>query len=190
MAVFLSAAEVVMRLAAGAAGLLSPSVLASGEVERAISFPPLAPAFRNGEGVRPTTGGVAVREIGGVGFLIAGLSQDEKKSSSGSPAGVLEPSPASAPSTTTSLGYLMRDVSEAELIPGRSHSLLGVPRGPLFQLLLVLGCCGGLVLGLGVLAVEGGGSAILLEELGRRLIAAHLHNPELVPLPFCTRIPH
>lgn len=100
--VFFRAAEWVMRLAAG---LLSvESVLESGELVRAISFPPLAP--RKGEGVRPTTGGVAVRETGGVGFLIAGLSQEEKKSSSGSPAGVLLPSLASPSVMTTSFGNL------------------------------------------------------------------------------------
>jgi len=103
--VFFRAAEVVMRLAL-TAGLASPSALASGDEVRAMSFP-FAPALRKGEGVRPTTGGVAVREIGGVGFLMAGLSQDEKKSSSGSPAGVSEPPLAAAPSTmTTSSGYL------------------------------------------------------------------------------------
>lgn len=71
-----------------------------GDAERLMSLP--LPAFRNGEGVRPVTGGVAVRETGGVGRLIAGLSQEEKKSSSGSPAGV--PTSASAPSITTSSG--------------------------------------------------------------------------------------
>lgn len=75
-----------------------------------MSLPPFSPGFRKGDGVRPTTGGVAVRETGGVGFLMAGLSQEEKKSSSGSPAGVDAPSPAS-PSTTTSLGYLDAGVS-------------------------------------------------------------------------------
>jgi hypothetical protein len=71
-----------------------------------MSFP-LLPAVRKGEGVRPTTGGVAVRDTGGVGLLIAGLSQEEKKSSSGSPAGVEVPLP-SAPASviTTSVGYL------------------------------------------------------------------------------------
>ena len=109
--VFLSAADVVMRLPL-VAGLFSPSDLASGEDVRAMSFPlPLAPALMNGDGVRPTTGGVDVREIGGVGFLMAGLSQDEKKSSSGSPAGVFAPSAASPPSVmTTSLGYLTERV--------------------------------------------------------------------------------
>lgn len=44
----------------------------------------------------------------GMGRLIEGLSQEEKKSSSGSPAGVEVPSAASvaASEITTSLGYL------------------------------------------------------------------------------------
>lgn len=63
--------------------------------------------------------------------------------------------------------------------------LLGVPSGPLLELLLVLGGGGRRVLGLGVLAVEGGRAAVLLKELGRRLVAADLHDAKLVPLPFC-----
>lgn len=99
VAVLRRAAEVVMRLA----GLVSPeAVLARGDEVRAISLP--FPAFKKGEGVRPTTGGVPVRETGGVGFLMEGLSHEEKKSSSGSPAGVAAPS--SAPSMTTSPGNL------------------------------------------------------------------------------------
>lgn len=93
------AAEVVMRLA----GLVSPVAFRErGDEVRAISLPA---EFRKGEGVRPTTGGVAVRETGGVGFLMAGLSHEEKKSSSGSPAGVAEPS-STASVMTTSSGYL------------------------------------------------------------------------------------
>jgi hypothetical protein len=68
-----------------------------------------APAFRKGELVRLTTGGVPVREGGLLGRLIEGLSHDEKKSSSWSPAGVPEPSegvPAGMSVMTTSLGYL------------------------------------------------------------------------------------
>ena len=99
-----SAADVVMRLAAGFASSVD-SDLVRGEAERAVSLLPL-PALRNGEGVRPTTGGVAVREIGGVGRLMAGLSHEEKKSSSGSPAGVEEPFPSVDSVMTTSSGYL------------------------------------------------------------------------------------
>lgn len=103
-----NAAEDVVLLAAG--GL--ESELARGEALLEIPLPaplPLDPAFRNGDGVRPTTGGVAVREIGGVGRLIEGLSQEEKKSSSASPAGVELPSVGPLLITsviTTSPGYL------------------------------------------------------------------------------------
>jgi hypothetical protein len=105
-AVLRSAAEVVIRLVEG---LISStdSDLARGEAVRAMSFP-FEPALRNGDGVRPTIGGVAVRETGGVGRLMAGLSQEEKKSSSGSPAGVDVPSAASESVITTSFGYLRR----------------------------------------------------------------------------------
>jgi hypothetical protein len=72
---------------------------------------PLEPAVRNGEAVRLTTGGVPVREGGLLGRLIAGLSQEEKKSSSGSPAGVAAPFGEEANATmsviTTSFGYLV-----------------------------------------------------------------------------------
>lgn len=70
---------------------------------------PVPFAGTKGEGVRPPmTGGVEVRDIGGVGFLMAGLSHEEKKSSSGSPAGVLDSAP--TPSLImTSPGYLSRN---------------------------------------------------------------------------------
>ena len=104
---FLSAAECVIRLAAGLASV--ESVLESGEAVRAMSFPlPFeSPGLAKGDGVRPMIGGVAVRETGGVGFLMAGLSQEEKKSSSGSPAGVELPSAASPSAMMTSVGYLI-----------------------------------------------------------------------------------
>jgi hypothetical protein len=63
--------------------------------------------------------------------------------------------------------------------------LLGIPGGPLLELLLVLGGGGRRVLCFWVLAVERGRAAVGLEELGGRLIAADLHNTQLVPLPFC-----
>jgi hypothetical protein len=105
-----NAADDVILLAAGAAAV-APSTFTRGEDVRAIPLPlPFElPALRNGEGVRPTTGGVAVREIGGVGRLMDGLSHEEKKSSSGSPAGVEVPSVGPLLITsviTTSLGYL------------------------------------------------------------------------------------
>lgn len=96
------AADDVMRPAVGLDSVESD--LERGDAERAESLP--APAFRKGDGVRPATGGVAVREAGGVGRLMAGLSQEEKKSSSGSPAGVAEPSPSAPSVMMTSFGYL------------------------------------------------------------------------------------
>lgn len=102
VALDLIAADVVMRLEAGFASDSAP--LASGDGERAVSLPFCV--FRKGDGVRPTTGGVPVREMGGLSFLTAGLLHEEKKSSSSS-TGV---SPPSVPSTlsvmTTSSGYL------------------------------------------------------------------------------------
>ena len=53
---------------------------------------PFVPALRNGEAVRLMTGGVCVLEGGLLGLLIDGLSQEEKKSSPGSPEGVDVPS--------------------------------------------------------------------------------------------------
>lgn len=85
-----SAEEVVVR---DTGGIIPPEV--SGEEVRA------ALATR-GEDVRPMTGGVAVRDGGGVGRLMEGLSQDEKKSSSAS-LGVEASSP---PSMITSPGFL------------------------------------------------------------------------------------
>ena len=95
-----------MRLALGAAaGESADSDLDRGDGTRLISLPLLA--LRKGEGERPTMGGVAVRDTGGVGFLMAGLSQDEKKSSSTSAEGVVDPSASAATSVmTTESGYL------------------------------------------------------------------------------------
>lgn len=176
--VFRRAEEVVVRLA----GFDSPafSDLVSGEAERAVSLP--LPAFRKGEGVRPTTGGVAVREIGGVGRLIAGLSHDEKKSSSGSPAGVEVPSVSAASLITTSPGCL-GTVSEENQIQ-TLHLRLRVPLGTSLQLILVLGSSVGLILCLRILAVQRCCATILAKELGGRLIATNLHGAQLIPLPF------
>lgn len=89
-----------MREAGGVgAGEEPPDV--SGDFDRAISAP-LEELATRGEEVRPITGGVAVREGGGVGRLIEGLSHEEKKSSSASAGAAAS----SLPSTTTSLGYL------------------------------------------------------------------------------------
>ena len=105
--VFRRAADVVILPMPGLVSDVE-SDLVKGEADLEISLP-LAAEFMNGEGVRPTTGGVPVREIGGVGFLIEGLSHEEKKSSAGSLAGVAAP-PVPSPATsviTTSLGYLI-----------------------------------------------------------------------------------
>lgn len=111
--VFRRAADVVILLAGGFASE-AESDLARGEADLEISLP-LALAFRKGEEVRPTTGGVPVRDTGGVGFLIEGLSHEEKKSSAGSLAGVEEaPAPSPATSvTTTSLGYLIAQARQS-----------------------------------------------------------------------------
>lgn len=88
-----SAEEVVVR---ETGGVIPPEV--SGEEVRA------ALLATRGEDVRPMTGGVAVRDGGGVGRLMEGLSQEEKKSSSAS-LGVEASSP---PSMITSPGFLWR----------------------------------------------------------------------------------
>ena len=83
-------------MAVGAGGAASVSLVFElrGEGDLGRDCEPLAlPAERKGEAVRETTGGVPLREGGLLGRLIAGLSQDEKKSSAGSPAGVDDPSP-------------------------------------------------------------------------------------------------
>lgn len=104
--------EALARIAVGAGEVASLSEAERGDFERAPL--PLAPAFRNGDAVRLTTGGVPVREGGLLGRLIEGLSHEEKKSSSASPAGVLDPSeavPAGMSVTTTSSGYLNKTKS-------------------------------------------------------------------------------
>lgn len=111
-----NAADDVVRLAAGAAED-DPSTFTSGDGVLAMPLPsPFAlPALRKGDGVRPTTGGVAVRDKGGVGRLIEGLSHEEKKSSSGSPAGVEVPSVGPLLMTsvmTTSVGYSVASLAD------------------------------------------------------------------------------
>lgn len=106
------AEDEMARDAAGGGVGVSPVVLTSGDFDRLMPLPlPLALAVRKGEAVRATLAGVPVREGGLLGLLIAGLSQDEKKSSPPSPAGVLVPVPSKSPSTSssvTSLGYLLQ----------------------------------------------------------------------------------
>jgi hypothetical protein len=105
---FLGAApEAVLRIAGFAAEGIAAAVVGaeSGDLGRAVPFP-LAGALRNGDG--DWDRGVAAREGGLEGRLIVGLSQEEKKSSSLSPAGVLVPSLADSGMSviTTSSGYL------------------------------------------------------------------------------------
>ena len=100
------AEDVVVREGAGAAAAFR------GDLDRPVASPsePLPPGV-SGEAAAlrplPTTGGVAVRDGGGVGRLMAGLSQDAKKSSSALSA-VAAATASSAASTTTSFGYLPR----------------------------------------------------------------------------------
>jgi hypothetical protein len=61
--------------------------------------------------------------------------------------------------------------------------LLRISSSTSLQLVLVFGSGVRLVFGLGVLAVQGGGASILLEELGGGLISANLHYTQLIPLP-------
>ncbi len=104
----------VVRMAVGAGRAFSASLAApakgDGDLGRAAE--PLAlPAERKGEAVRETTGGVLLRDGGLLGLLIVGLSQEEKKSSAGSPAGVAAPSAgvgSDSSEITTSSGYLRR----------------------------------------------------------------------------------
>ena len=166
--VFRGCVEVVFRIAddeiARDAGLVASEESAEGAVEeetlrgdfeRALPLP-FAPAFRKGEAVRlPPTGGVPVREGGLLGRLIAGLSQEEKKSSDGSPAGVFEPSgvPSSAMSViVTSSGNLEghwhRQIASMEL----AHLQPLIRRNSPIQLFLVLGRSVGHVLDFRVFA--------------------------------------
>lgn len=102
------AEEEIVRGAAGAVCEGSDSDPTRGDFGRAAPLL-LAPGLRNGDAVRLTTGGVWVLEGGLLGRFIDGLSQDEKKSSLGSPEGVAVPSPDGAATMsvmTTSPGYL------------------------------------------------------------------------------------
>lgn len=98
------AAVEVVRAVVGGAG----SAAVRGDFDRAGPLP-LAP--RKGDAVLLIPG-VPTREGGLLGLLIAGLSQDEKKSS-GSPAGVLVPLPslASRASSTMTLSGFLQCVS-------------------------------------------------------------------------------
>lgn len=180
-AVFRKAAEEVRRVGAGAD---APSTLTRGEDVLAIPLP-LA-EFKNGEGVLPTTG-VPVREMGGVGRLIAGLSHEEKKSSSGSPAGVEVPSVEVLLITsvmTTSEGYLYRCKHYRQAGQAIEFILLSISCCPVLQLRFVFGGRVRGVLGGRVLALQSCATAVGLEVLGRRVVSSNLHYAQLIPLPF------
>jgi hypothetical protein len=104
-----TAVDDVDRIAVGAGRAFSASVAAlergDGDLGRAAPF--AFGALRKGEAVLEPPSGVPVREGGLLGRLIVGLSQDEKKSSAGSPAGVDVPSagvPSASSVMTTSSG--------------------------------------------------------------------------------------
>ncbi len=102
-----TAAEGIARDAEDADCDESVSALARGDF--GLSGPlPFVPGLRNGEAVLLTAGGVCVLEGGLLGLLIAGLSQEEKKSSLSE--GVAVPSAAETAATTsvitTASGYL------------------------------------------------------------------------------------
>lgn len=81
---------------------------------------PLELGFRKGDDVRLMTGGVCVLDGGLLGRLIDGLSQDEKKSSLGSPTGVAVPSVddvAATSVTMTSSGYLRKISNKSQAAP-------------------------------------------------------------------------
>jgi len=74
----------------------------SGDFGRDAAPFPLPFGFRKGEAVRLMPG-VPVREGGLLGLLIEGLSHEEKKSSLGSPAGVLVPADSLSSTTSSTL---------------------------------------------------------------------------------------
>ncbi len=103
----------VVRMAVGAGRAFSASLAApaNGDGDLGRAEPLALPAERKGDAVRETTGGVLLRDGGLLGRLIVGLSQEEKKSSAGSPAGVAAPSAgvgSDSSEITTSSGYLRR----------------------------------------------------------------------------------
>lgn len=105
-----SAGAEFARIAVGAgsdcsAAFSAAAVAVSGDLGRA-AVPFAAPAERKGEPVLATTGGVPTLEGGLLGLLMAGLSHEEKKSSSAlSFAGVDMPGvPAISSVITTSSG--------------------------------------------------------------------------------------
>lgn len=109
----LRAAVAVGLIAVGAGREFSATSVAAARPKSPLNATAAAPfgppADRKGEAVREITEGVPTLEGGLLGLLIAGLSHEEKKSSSVSVAGVELPSPgvpAISSVMTTSSGYL------------------------------------------------------------------------------------
>jgi hypothetical protein len=96
------------RTAEGGGEAESLSGSASGDFGLDVPLLPFAPGLRNGDAVLLPAAGVPARDGGLLGRLIEGLSQDEKKSSSGSAEGVEESSGVGTAMSviTTSFGYL------------------------------------------------------------------------------------
>jgi len=139
---------------------------------------PLEPAVRKGDAVLLPTGGVAVREGGLLGRLMVGLSQEEKKSSSGSPAGVCAPEAAESSISfiTHSFGYLgVVSIWPFDIYPFCDPQLL-VRSHASSQLFFVFDCSIRGVFCFGVFAIQCSGAAVRLKVFGRGLVAADLHN--------------
>lgn len=176
--------EEVVRIAMGAGRVFSASFVAAargeGDLGRLVLEPfVLLPAARNGEAVREAAGGVALREGGLDGRLMVGLSQEEKKSSAGSPAGVDVPSAGVVRASsvmTTSSGYLV-EFKYVSSKGGIVDILLSISFGPTLELFLVLVRCVGGVFDFGVFAGESGAATVGLEEFGRGLVASNFHGP-------------
>ena len=83
---------VLIAVGAGRAASASAAAEDRGDGDLGLAAPFVFPADKKGEAVLEPTGGVPVRDGGLLGRLIVGLSQEEKKSSAGSPAGVEVPS--------------------------------------------------------------------------------------------------
>lgn len=170
----------VDRIAVGAGRDFSPSSAAParGEGDLGLAAPLAMPADRNGEAVRETTGGVPDREGGLLGLLIVGLSQEEKKSSAGSPAGVFASPGVDRTSSvmTTSSGYLYGVNKCVESHVCSVDILLGVSCGPALQFLLVFVGGIGCIFHLCVFTGESSATAVGLEELCGGFIASGFHR--------------
>src|ERR1700761_4957992 len=165
-----------MAVGAGRAASASPIPEANGEGDFGRDCEPLAlPADRKGEAVRETPGGVPVREGGLLGRLMVGLSQEEKKSSAGSPAGVDEPSAPGVESRssvmTTSSGYLFHRKRCAQRTERRYQILLRISFRSALEFLFVLIGGIGSVFDFCVFACKGSAATVHLEEFSGGLVA-------------------